>query len=237
MFKKILYSAAAMAALAFVVQGEAKATTIVAYYSLDGGPVTFAGAGPLSDVLATTFTAGAFTVNIASGTSAPASAPDILTSNVQSTHTGATTDELTVYVLSLGNNPGGSTNFTSSFTQNAPGTTDTGTLSTYLGASTLSGPPFPPTTTLASLDLSVLLGSAVFPPNLVTSMSVTSALASANFSLAAVYDVNATGTAVSNATINISAVPGPIVGAGLPGLIAACGGLLAFARRRRKRAV
>jgi hypothetical protein len=33
---------------------------------------------------------------------------------------------------------------------------------------------------------------------------------------------------------SISSVPGPIVGAGLPGLVAACGGLIALARRRRR---
>ena len=40
-------------------------------------------------------------------------------------------------------------------------------------------------------------------------------------------------------TVGVSSgevTPGPIVGAGLPGLVAACGGLIALARRRRKQA-
>jgi hypothetical protein len=65
-----------------------------------------------------------------------------------------------------------------------------------------------------------LLHRATFPP--VTSLLVIDDIG-----------VNPGGT-VSLVEKQFSQIPGPIAGAGVPGLIAACGGLLALARRRRK---
>jgi hypothetical protein len=97
-----------------------------------------------------------------------------------------------------------------------------------LGESLLgNGNPSPGGTLVGSISLGPVLPASeiisIVPPQ---------------FSLLAVKDQATGATGEASALINgfsVSAVPGPIVGAGLPGLVTACGALIGLARRRRQR--
>jgi len=75
------------------------------------------------------------------------------------------------------------------------------------------------------------------PTGLLTDLDSALATISGDISFTALYHI-VTGAAgqSANAAINVSAVPGPIAGVGLPGLVMALASLVALARRRRQTA-
>jgi hypothetical protein len=118
----------------------------------------------------------------------------------------------------------------------AAGLTGTGTLQSFLSEFSVTGL----TTGWNVMEQTFINGVLLAATPVVTTNSasadVTSfALETNPFSAEVRYTINSVGSGQFNGGIDISAVPGPILGAGLPGMITALFGMLGLNRLRRKR--
>jgi len=137
---------------------------------------------------------------------------------------------LKIFVTSSDINfPIGPANFLTSFTQNRLEGGMTTVLSAFLS----------PSNTLFDITGPVL-GSASFTGPITVATSTPGSSGAFNlaplYAITEVYDITANNPGSSNATIStVAAVPGPLAGSGVPGLVAAFAALLGFGFLRRRR--
>ena len=230
---------AAASALTFTVNSASADIAIGA--QINDGPITTlttVGSPPNSAAFAGTF--DGFTINASGTGSPPLALPSLLDSssievvlNAGGVSTPGNPVVLHVYVTEFNNTlPPGSNIFTTTMTVNTLSAGSLTTLAAFYDSA--NGLFTTDCATCTPLGPSVPFAGAITTPQ-VSGPFDTGIAITIPYSVTTEYSFLATAIGnQSNATINI-AVPGPIAGAGLPGLMAACIGLIGLARRRRQK--
>jgi hypothetical protein len=209
-----------LAAAALLCASAAQAGTIAFVVSEDGGAATVIDTGQSVGALGPVVF-GDFTIANLTGTTNPLlPAPDLLQANqisIGAQSSASHTLHLTVLANGL-SFPTGPVTLNSQF--DATGITPGWlvNMSTDINGTTIASAPFSTVGGVSFVNAFTLPGT---------------------FFASAHFDITSNGIGSSNTGITLAAspVPGPIVGAGLPGLIAACSGLLVLTRRRRQVAI
>jgi hypothetical protein len=226
-------SALAVAAVVAGTGGVAKADILTFAYSLDGGATIIPAGGVITpqaggaETWSQTVISGPTNdiISVSAFPSSSVSLPTVFLTTDISVDAGGAASHIIIYVVDQGILLPTGTNVYAAKFNGLLSQSSSGAGSAFLD--TTNGNVLPP--------VAGPFGPPVPFTNVVQTQSKSFTTGPGPYSVTEVYDLTL-GAGGGATTAIVVSVPGPVVGAGLPGLLAACGGLIALARRRRRKA-